>query len=85
MEAANALGRGAKGDREVGKGRGEGGAEGRGGLLEAIDYQPERLDPLGRDEEAVSIHFYLVVRTKKDSLMFETVDKPRDRRILGYP
>lgn len=72
----------------MGKGRGEGGTEGRGGLLEAIDYQPERLDPLGRDEEAVSIHFYLIVRTKNDSLMFETVtsvDKPRDRRISGYP
>lgn len=46
---------------------------GRRGWLEAIDYQPGRLCPLGRDEETVSIHFYLVVRTKNYFLMFEVV------------
>lgn len=52
---------------------GEWGQAGLGVLLEAIDYQPGRLCPLGRDEEADSIHFYLVVRTKNYFLMFEVV------------
>lgn len=55
MEAANALG-----------GEGWGWED-----LEALHYQPGRRSLLGRHREAVSIHFYLVVRTKIDSLIFK--------------
>lgn len=43
------------------------------GLLETIHCQPGQHGPTGRHKQALSIDFYLVVRTKIDSLRFRKV------------